>query len=73
MSSDRAASKFALVGVASAVATPVPSPDIPVATGNPVQLVKVPLAAVPSAGVTRVGEVSNTSLPVPVAPVAPER
>jgi hypothetical protein len=34
--------KFALEGVAKNVATPVPKPLMPVATGNPVQLVSVP-------------------------------
>ena len=42
-----AASKFALLGVAKNVATPVPSPLTPVAIGKPVQLVNVPLAGVP--------------------------
>lgn len=61
--------KFALLGVARKVATPVPSPDIPVDTGNPVQFVKVPEVGVPNKGVTSVGDVSKTSFPVPVAPV----
>jgi hypothetical protein len=34
--------KFALDGVAKNVATPLPNPLTPVATGNPVQLVNVP-------------------------------
>lgn len=34
----------------------------------PVRLVMMPEAGVPRAGVTRVGEVANTMLPVPVAP-----
>ena len=41
--------RFALVGVASHVATPVPRPDTPVLIGSPVQLVSVPLLGVPSA------------------------
>jgi hypothetical protein len=40
---------------ASAVATPVPSPEIPVATGRPVQLVNVPEDGVPNTGVVSVG------------------
>jgi hypothetical protein len=39
------------------VAIPAERPLIPVATGNPVQLVKTPDAGVPSAGVVRVGAV----------------
>jgi hypothetical protein len=58
-----------LAPAASAVATPVPSPLIPVLTGNPVQLVSVPLAGVPSKGVTSVGDVANTKAPLPVSPV----
>jgi len=37
-----AEAKFALDGVAKKVATPLPNPLMPVATGNPVQLVNVP-------------------------------
>ena len=37
-----------------AVATPVPRPEMPVLTGRPVQLVKVPLAGVPRTGATKV-------------------
>jgi hypothetical protein len=44
-----AASKFALDGVARNVATPVPRPEMPVLTGSPVQLVKVPDVGVPRA------------------------
>jgi hypothetical protein len=58
------------VGVnARKVATPVPNPDTPVLMGNPVQFVRTPLAGVPSAGVTKVGEVEPTKLPVPVCPL----
>ena len=42
--------------IASAVATPVPNPVIPVLSGSPVQLVRVPEAGVPSTGVVMVGE-----------------
>lgn len=44
-------------GVAKNVATPVPNPEIPEATGKPVQFVSVPDAGVPNAGVTNVGDV----------------
>lgn len=54
---------------ASMVPTPVPSPEIPVDTGRPVQLVRVPEAGVPSTGVTRVGDVANTREPLPVSSV----
>ena len=56
---------------ANAVATPVPNPDTPVAMGNPVALVNVTLVGVPNIGVTNVGEVLNTTLPVPVEVVTP--
>jgi hypothetical protein len=69
VSSDTAEIKFADVGVAKKVATPVPKPEIPVETGRPVQLVKVPEEGVPRAGVTRVGLVANTSAPEPVSSV----
>jgi hypothetical protein len=52
VSSVKAAAKFALKGVVKKVATPEPRPLTPVATGNPVQLVKVPLAGAPSTGAT---------------------
>mgnify|MGYP003704582195 CR=1 FL=1 len=64
-----AEAKFALEGVARKVATPVPSPLTPLEIGNPVQFVSVPLAGVPSAGVTNVGEVARTTDPVPVTAV----
>jgi hypothetical protein len=51
---------------ARAVATLVPSPLTPVEIGSPVQLVRVPLAGVPRIGVTKVGLVASTLLPVPV-------
>ena len=69
VSSVNNAARFALDGVAKNVAAPVPSPDTPVEIGKPVQLVKVPLAGVPSAGVTKVGEVANTLPPEPVSSV----
>ena len=49
VSSVTAVAKFALDGVAKNVATPDPSPEIPVETGNPVALVSVPLDGVPRA------------------------
>lgn len=58
VSSVTAEARFALLGVARNVATPVPSPEIPVATGNPVQFVKVPLAGVPRTGADSVGELN---------------
>ena len=58
---------------ARAVATPVPRPEMPVATGRPVALVKTPEAGVPSAGVTKVGLVANTRAPVPVSSVTADR
>ena len=51
---------------ASAVATFVPNPDIPVATGSPVAFVNVTEVGVPKIGVTSVGDVAKTLLPVPV-------
>lgn len=58
--------KLALDGVARNVATPVPRPLNPVEIGKPVQFVKTPLDGVPSAGVTKVGDVASTGAPVPV-------
>jgi hypothetical protein len=58
-----------------AVVCPVPPlaigrvPVTPVESGNPVQLVSVPDEGVPKAGVTNVGDVANTSDPVPVSSV----
>ena len=52
-----AAAKLELDGVAKNVATLAPRPSIPVETGRPVQLVRVPEAGVPSAGPVRVGDV----------------
>jgi hypothetical protein len=50
--------RFADVGVARSVPTPVPSPETPVEIGSPVQLVRVPLDGVPKIGVVSVGLVS---------------
>jgi len=69
VSSVTAEAKLADDGVAKNVATPVPSPLIPVDTGSPVQFVSVPDVGVPSAGVTSVGDVANTSEPEPVSSV----
>ena len=58
-----------------AVVEPVPplatgsAPVTPVVSGNPVALVSVPLDGVPSAGVTKVGLLANTSAPEPVSSV----
>lgn len=58
--------RFALVGVAKNVATPVANPLTPVEMGKPVALVNVADEGVPSAGVTNAGEFEKTTLPVPV-------
>jgi len=50
---------------ASAVATPVPRP-VMAPTGNPVQLVNVPLEGVPNTGVVKEGDVAPTNDPLPV-------
>ena len=58
-------------------AAPVPPfatgkvPVTPVVSGKPVTLVITPLAGVPSAGVTKVGPLDNTTLPEPVEEVTP--
>ena len=62
VSSVNAVRKLALLGVAKNVATLVPKPLTPVAIGSPVQLVKVPLAGVPSTGRTKVESVNNSAL-----------
>ena len=51
------------------MATPVPRPETPADIGNPMQLLKSPEVGVPNKGVTSVGEVANTRLPVPVSSV----
>ena len=60
VSSVNAAAKFADDGVARNEATLVPSPETPVETGKPVQLVSVPLEGVPRTGVTSVGDVRES-------------
>lgn len=69
VSSVTAVIRFADEGVARNAATPDPKPLIPVPTGSPVVFVNTPLAGVPSAGVTSVGDVANTSAPEPVSSV----
>ena len=69
VSSVMAEIKLAELGVARNVATPVPRPEIPVATGRPVQLVKVPELGVPKAGVVSDGLVDRTTEPEPVVPL----
>lgn len=69
VSSVTVAAKLLLVGVAKNVAILAARPVIPVLTGNPVQLVKIPDCGVPKAGVTKVGFVANTNCPVPVSSV----
>jgi hypothetical protein len=64
--------RFAELGVARKVATPVPRPDTPVLMGRPVAFVKVPLVGVPRIGVTKVGLVANTNEPEPVSSVIAE-
>jgi len=59
VSSVNAKRKFALDGDVKNVATLAPKLLMPVATGRPVQLVKVPLCGVPSTGVTKVELVNN--------------
>lgn len=66
VSSVTAVMRFALDGVASQDAIPAASPLIPVDTGRPVAFVSTAEDGVPSAGVTRVGLVERTILPVPV-------
>jgi hypothetical protein len=69
VSSVKAAARLALEGVARKVATPVPKPLMPVATGKPVAFVSVPEVGVPKIGVTKVGLVAKTNAPVPVSSV----
>ena len=71
VSSVSAEARFADDGVARKVATLAARPEIPVETGSPVQLVRVPDCGVPNIGVTNVGDVESTTLPVPVLPVTP--
>ena len=46
-------------------------PVTPVVNGRPVAFVRVTEDGVPNAGVTKVGEVLNTTLPEPVEVVTP--
>jgi hypothetical protein len=71
VSSVTTAIKLALVGVAKKVATPDAKPDTPVLMGRPVQFVNVPDVGVPKMGVTNVGLVLKTLLPLPVDVVTP--
>jgi hypothetical protein len=68
-----AAARLADDGVARNVATPVPRPAMPVDTGRPVQLVRVPDAGVPRVGVTSAGLLAKTRAPVPVSSVTAAR
>jgi hypothetical protein len=74
VSSVTAEAKLADDGVAKKVAIPAPNPLTPVEIGSPVALVNTAADGVPKAGVTSVGLVDNTLLPVPVlvpTPVPP--
>lgn len=71
VSSVTADAKLAEDGAPRNVATPEPSPSTPVLIGNPVPFVKTMAVGVPSAGVTNVGDVDSTTLPVPVDVVVP--
>lgn len=71
VSSVTAVAKLALEGVARNAATPVPKPEMPVATGNPVALVKVTAEGVPRFGVIRVGDDDITTFPDPVIAYSP--
>jgi hypothetical protein len=62
-----APARFADVGVARNVATPVPRPETPVLIGKPLALVSVTLEGVPRAGVISVGLLAKTNAPVPVS------
>jgi hypothetical protein len=62
VSSVTAERKLALEGVAKNVATPVPSPLMPVDTGKPVQFVSMPDWGVPRIGVVNVALVNKTVL-----------
>ena len=71
VSSVTAAARFAELGVARNVATPAPRPEMPVATGSPVALVKVAAEGVPRFGVVSAGLFDRTTEPVPVDVVTP--
>jgi hypothetical protein len=66
VSSVTALAKFAEDGVCKNVATPAPRPLTPELIGNPVAFVKVAEVGVPRFGVINVGDVANTTSPVPV-------
>lgn len=71
VSSVTAVIKFALDGVASQAAIPVPNPLTPVEIGRPVAFVSVPLAGVPRTGAISVGPLFKTTVePVPVVVAA---
>ena len=63
------ACKLELLGVVRNVAIPEPNPLIPVLTGNPVALTRLPQLGVPMFGVISTAFVLNTRLPVPVSSV----
>ena len=86
VSSVTAAARLADVGVPKKVATPAPNdvmpvpplatgrvPVTPVVSGRPVALVRVANEGTPRLGVTSVGDVANTSEPVPVSSVTAAR
>lgn len=64
-----AAARFAELGVARNVSTPVPRPVTPVEIGRPVAFVSVAADGVPKSGVVSAGLVANTNAPEPVSPV----
>jgi hypothetical protein len=67
VSSVTAVARFALDGVARAVATPDARPLMPVLTGSPVAFVRVAAEGVPKFGVVSVGDACITNVdPVPV-------
>ena len=71
VSSVTAVIRFALDGVASQAAIPVPNPLTPVEIGRPVAFVSVPLAGVPRTGAISVGPLFSTTVePVPVVVAA---
>ena len=70
VSSDNKTARLALVGVAARnVATPEPKPEIPLATGSPVALVRTAYEGVPKFAVVSTGLVERTKLPEPVSSV----
>jgi len=71
VSSVTAAARLADEGVARNVAIPAPRPEMPVATGSPVALVRVAAEGVPRFGVVSAGLFDRTTEPVPVDVVTP--